>query len=191
MHEFSIDKEPLSTDELKSEIAHSDARIAKLSRLFPFFVALMFTGCVSVFLTFVFTVGLCFAPSIIGVFMNHAWISPAPYFLTSILIFFVYKQIFFIDGLDYEIKRSQERCYRESLNDASQIDCIEIVEWLKHPEISSYRDKVVAQARVFIDAEVEMLGEFHDSFAAKEACKKVYVENLTSRPDAEPKVIPA
>jgi hypothetical protein len=189
MYEFSIDKEPLSTDELKSEIAYSDEKIAKLSRLMPLYIVTVLIIFISVIVTMLLTVVLFLESSKIDVFANHFWFSPAPYFLIAVFSVYNYLKYFCVNGVDHADKLDRERAYRESLKDASQDDCIAIVIMLKSPEISNYRDKVVAQARVFIRAEVEMMRQFHSSLGAREACKKVYMENLTSRPDAESKVI--
>jgi hypothetical protein len=194
MRVFSIDQEPLSPDELKSEIAQVKSEIQRLSRLMPLYLVVTITMGFAFIFTILFSVVLLFAISlsnstILDTFKNYFWFSPVPYFLILMISGAIYSKFFKINGIDHEYKIRQQRAYRKSLKDISQGDCIEIVEMLTNPEISDYRNKVVAQARVFIRAEVEMMRQFHSSLGAREACKKVYVENLTSRRDAEPEAI--
>lgn len=94
----------------------------------------------------------------------------------------------FMEKLGSPVENCREK--QNQLSDAPKESCLSIVKWLDDPVIAAFRDAVLGEGRQFIVGEVEEMERHFNSRderdkeieyknAVEDACRTVYVSNLT------------
>lgn len=177
MRNISLDIAPLSTHEIETEKDYTAKRIRSFNRQMPLYLLCTMTFTFGLILSLIFGATAFLTPHDFEK-LDQRIFSPIPYTIVCLVSMALLYFHFNKNGMNFEKQLKSQRKFLKGLENADQEDCVHIVDWLKHPEIASYRDKVVAEGRIFIKAEVELMRDFHDTSAQRQACKQVYLSDL-------------